>query len=72
MNDKKYVIFPGNVISPYDGDEHYISANKLIELYKVDRDECIIIHDEFEYAIYRKQIVGLTFLYPRTDGNYTI
>ena len=38
----KYMLHPGMVISRTDRDKHYISARKLIELYNLNRNECVI------------------------------
>ena len=70
--EKKYVCFGGCIISQSDGDEHYISAHRVAELYKVNPAECILIEwDE------RNLVVGLNFkkykiLNPKKNGNYKL
>ena len=39
----KYLICPGVVTSKTDGDRHYITANQLISLYRVNHSECVVI-----------------------------
>jgi hypothetical protein len=40
---KKYLICPGMVTSKRDGDKHYITADQLIRLYKVNPSECVVM-----------------------------
>ena len=75
-SDAKYVLVPGTVKSATDGQEHYITADRLIELYRVPRSECvtydtrIALTDEgYEYR--NKWKLELKALYPKSDGNYT-
>jgi hypothetical protein len=42
---RKYVVLGGQVVSQTDGDTHYISADRLMRLYSVRMEECIIIND---------------------------
>ena len=63
----KYLIIPGEVQSQYDGDIHYISAERLIRLYEVDPADCII--DTFNSTI---DTTGLIRLRPRHNGDYTL
>lgn len=70
MKKKKYILV-GDFIIAGDGDRHYISANKLIDLYKLDREECILV-DNYE-QFHRLNIEdGLTVLEPRASGNYIL
>lgn len=43
---KRYRIHPGHVRSAHDGQEHYIPAHRLISLYRVPPDECVIVDPE--------------------------
>lgn len=66
----KYVVYPGLVDSLNDGVTHYVSAPKLIELYNVYPQECIICHS-------RKDLVGydvskLIPLFPDRTGKYKL
>jgi hypothetical protein len=70
---KRYLVHPGMVVSKNDGQEHYISAHRLMKLYQVDPRECLIQepNDPFlprGYDIYYPWI----HLYPRYDGDYPI
>lgn len=70
MKDKKYIIAPGKIISRSDGDEHYIGASQLMDLYKIEPYECIIVDnpDSVRMLNWDDYIV----LRPRTDGNYNL
>lgn len=64
----KYILMPGHVISPSDGESHYVRAEKLANLYGVSMCECVtapVIRD-----FYRRD--ELIPLYPQSDGNYTL
>lgn len=67
-----YVVHPGYVRSK-DGDNHYISYYRLVELYGVDTHNCI------RYNGYSTRLESLRArgykvvnLYPKSNGNYTI
>lgn len=64
----KYAVYPGYVISKNDGDRHYISAQQLMRLYKVDPRECIVVREQKIWF----GIQDLILLKPRYDGEYTI
>lgn len=61
----KYLIVAGFVYSK-DGDKHFIDSTKLISLYGVNRDECIIYDDR--QPIHRSP--KLIILAPRMNGDY--
>lgn len=65
----KYMIHPGEVQSKNDGDIHFISYERLIELYGVPRQECLNA-DRPEH--HRGLRVNLIHLYPRRYGKYTM
>lgn len=63
----KYAVFPGYVTSINDGDRHFISLNRLCQLYGVSPRECI------DASRLPKTAYGdLILLRPRLDGNYQI
>lgn len=66
---KKYLICPGEIRSD-DGDINFISASRLMELYKVKTGECFTIRSpEQARAIkWRDHVVWE----PRADGNYSL
>lgn len=70
---KKYLVLPGFVTSRNDGDRHFIDARKLMMLYKVNPEECVIRPDitRHEHRAW-KEPEGLIHLYPRYDGNYNL
>jgi len=73
--DKKYLVFPGKVISRHDGDSHFITADKLIRLFGVKREECIIINSLDEAGRIMNTEPGfqkMIHLSPRWDGDYTL
>lgn len=75
---KKYLICPGYVISKNDGDRHYISANQLLRLYRVNPAECEVLKeaDPWEPRSLAEQrerrYAGLIRLAPRYDGDYRL
>jgi hypothetical protein len=66
----KYVVFPGIVASQHDNDTHFIDAQTLMELYRVDPRECVIYHGDNRDL--GKSFKGLITLHPRYDGKYEI
>jgi len=70
---KTYVLHPGWVRSKNDSQRHYISARHLAECYQIPLVECEIVYDDLPDARYRnEQFNGLTHLYPRFDGDYSM
>jgi len=67
---KKYLICPGVVRSISDNDMHYVSAPKLMRLYGVNREDCIIVDnpDTARGIEWSKYIV----LRPNTAGDYSL
>lgn len=63
---KRYVLHPGWVMSKNDGDRHYITALKLVELYRVHPADCRV------YGTEMPDKEGEVHLWPRYDGNYTL
>ena len=68
----KYVLRPGYTYS-LDGCSHWIDADRLIELYDVAANECVVLETQdpkFNAKLYRFISKGYIFLYPRSDENY--
>lgn len=65
----RYVLRPGSVVSRSDGQEHYISATSLRQLYRVPRDADVIVDDGKRPFRPRHRDV---ILRPRNDGDYTL
>jgi hypothetical protein len=63
--NKKYLVVPGFVDSKMDADLHFISGQKLIQLYGVDKRECIFCRRD-EIHTYRGS--GLKLLEPQYNG----
>lgn len=40
---KKFIVQPDFILSKFDGDEHYINAHQLIDLYGVNPAECVLL-----------------------------
>jgi hypothetical protein len=81
VRKKKYILYPGEVASKFDGDRHYIDAYRLAQLYKVRIDECFIADSRnvvpSNYFAWNGTIGfdhrnALIKLYPRYDGDYKI
>ena len=67
----KYVVCGGWVQSQADGEEHYVSPERLIELYDVDPRECIKLrHMHSNHGFSQDFLVKLPWLTPKFDGNY--
>ena len=66
---KKYILHPGVVKSKFDGDEHYISALKLAELYGVDFNDCYADVPNTGNLLGVDQ-TNLIDLFPRYNGDY--
>ena len=63
----RYVVYPGYITSKNDGQFHYITAAKLMQLYKVNPRECIVYRENLGLDVSK-----LTQLHPRYDGNYKV
>ena len=67
-----YAVHPGTVVSKNDGDMHYITAWKLIRLYGVDPNKCIIWDEKRPETRQGRKYEEYTHLYPKTNGNYDL
>jgi len=69
--EKKYIVIGGRVTSQNDGEKHYINANRLCVLYRVNPDECYLIESsEPHWELRLKGLPNLLELTPKYDGNY--
>lgn len=66
---KKYLLCPGYITSFNDGERHYISAGKLIGLYRVNPAECILYDNKQPEKL---KGLNLISLHPRHSGVYEI
>ena len=71
MNAKKYLVCPGYVHSIRDGDRHFVTAARLIELYGVNPSECYI-RAYGEPPLRGVDASTLTKLVPKVSGDYTL
>ena len=70
---QRFILHPGFVRSKTDGQQHFISASKLAELYRVDLRDCIVLApDNPEKGFGFEWKEDDVDLYPRTDGNYNL
>ena len=71
---KRWIVCPGFVESRHDLQTHWINAEKLIRLYGVNPEECIILlRDEMQIPLgYPLGYENLPVLRPRYDGDYRI
>lgn len=67
MGEAKYLVIPGNVLSMSDGDTHYVTADRLIQLYGVDRSLCVVWPNDDRGW---KAPSNLIHLLPLYHGNY--
>ena len=65
----KYIVHPGYVRSKNDRDKHFISYDRLIELYGVNPKECVDARSEYSRS---KPCEDCIDLKPKYDGNYTL
>ena len=74
MYQKDKIVYGGYVKSKSDGDIHYISAYKLLKLYKLKPTECILIDEweDVEEKLRSYFIGGMKWYRPRQDGNYEV
>lgn len=63
----KYAVYPGCVESKADGQIRYIGAYQLIQFYRVDPSECIVIRPGD-----RRDTTGLIRLDPSYHGDYRL
>jgi hypothetical protein len=77
MNSPKYLIMPGQVKSATDGQSHFISAFKLMNLYGVRLRDCLIYptgsstRDQIRQRELDRR-TELIRLGPRNDGKYQL
>lgn len=67
---KKYIVYPGYVFSKNDGDRHFISADRLMNLYRVNPKECIVVDHKKKLEGYKEE--DLISLYPDSSGRYKV
>lgn len=67
-----YAIHPGYVISATDGQRHWVGFDKLVKLYRVNRQSCIRWDDTDPTSFLGRNEKLFTHLYPRNDGNYNL
>ncbi len=70
---KKYLVIGGLIHSMNDEDIHFISARRLVDLYRVRIEDCVLINDVKcpDFFQYRNQ-KELTWLMPQSSGDYIV
>lgn len=66
---KLYICCGDEIISKNDGNMHYISAQRLSELYGVNPDECFFVDKQHNRGLHGYPD-GLLILTPRYNGDY--
>jgi hypothetical protein len=61
----RFVLHPGEITSPTDGDRHYIPAHELARLYEVDMRECVVVPDHG--LLVGTRSAELLHLYPKNN-----
>jgi len=72
---KKYLVIEGNIKSKNDNNLHFVSAEELLRLYNVNKEECLILKygiDDTTMQILLRCNKDLVILKPQESGNYTL
>ncbi len=67
-----YALIPGFVTSKNGKQMHYINAEQLARLYKVNYKKCIVIDFNNPKTYLGRDSSKYIKLSPRVDGNYTL
>ena len=68
---KRYLVLPGRVTSPRDGDRHMIGARQLLTLYNVPIAECVVMVREDDWRCRTfESLADLIVLSPSVFGAY--
>lgn len=70
MKKKKFMIFAGKVKSLHDGQIHHITARELRHLYKLEKEECILIEENDGRFLDQFNKGEYIILWPRQRGDY--
>jgi len=68
----KYIVRPGYITPRTDGDQHYISASRLMQLHGIQPSECIIFRGPEDYHKLKGADKNLINVFPRADGKYKV
>lgn len=69
---RRYVLHPGYVISPNDGQTHYIGVDALARLYGVSLHDCVVAERGERYPRGVREQPGDVHLFPRSCGRYEL
>lgn len=67
---KRFLVIGDEVYSATDGQVHYVSARRLVDLYGLDPRECVLVDRDQRMGELLNLPQGLRVLRPRNDGNY--
>lgn len=67
---KLFVVHPGWIISKNDWEHHFISAHRLMDLYGVTPEECIVWDDKRTSGYFPEYLEKLTHLHPLSGLDY--
>lgn len=68
----RYLVYPDHVISKSDGQEHWIGARVLMNLYGVKPSQCVVVSVRQPCRFSLHEYYGLIPLRPQYDGDYTL
>lgn len=69
-NTNKYLVIGGFIRSNTDGQQHYISPQRLMDLYKVNPQDCVLAENNESFTLRGLDRSKFIVLRPRFDGNY--
>lgn len=70
MIEKKYIVIGSKVFSKYDGDVHYISPVKLIQLHGLKPSECFLFSTDEDFQRVRHSLPELRRIRASYHGSY--
>ena len=69
----KYMVIPGYVKSPNDGDWHRVSAGDIMRLFGVKYDECFVAYNNKSLLGHNEEwLKSLVVLEPNSKGAYDL
>jgi len=71
---RKYIVHGGYVTNQSDGQEHYIEARRVMDLYKLNLRDCYISEEFIDIAMVDRGPHAQTYvhLYPDPSGAYEL
>lgn len=73
LQNVKYGVHGGYVISRHDGQSHYVYPQEVMSLYGVEPKDCLMIRDDAGISLYDELfLTRLIHLYPDASGRYEL